>query len=128
MLKILIEQKIYSWRRARPNDAYVNTSENIQLRQIFADKLIEIIMKNYVILNFDESVINSSCGVRKSWHKKGSGAQRFYNKSISNLSIMLTTSSIGHVFFQFLDGNNNETSVANYLIELESELTRLDKD
>jgi len=71
MLKLLKEQKIYSWRRARPNDAYVNTSENINLRQILADKLMIIIKKNYVILNFDELEINSSCGVRKSWHKKG---------------------------------------------------------
>ncbi len=128
MLKLLKEQKKYSWRKARPNDAYVNTSENINLRQIFADKFIEIIKKNYVILNFDESVINSSCGIRKSWHKKGSGSQRFYNKSVSNLSIMLTTSSMGHLFFQFLDGNNNETSVANYFIDLESELTKINQD
>jgi hypothetical protein len=41
---------------------------------------------------------------------------------------MLTVSSFGHVFFQFLDGNNNETSVANYFIELEAELTRINKD
>ena len=37
-------------------------------------------------------------------------------------------SSVGDTFYQYLDGNNNETTVASFFIELEEQLTKLNED
>lgn len=113
------------WKKSRSNDAYVNTNKNIRLRQIFALRLIEIMQQEKVILNFDESVIKSTNSMRYSFDIRGQLSQRYIGKPIAGLSLMLAVSSIGDVFFWYLDGNNNEVSVAAFIIAMEQELSRI---
>lgn len=38
---------------------------------------------------------------------------------------MLAAASSGEILFQFLDGNNNEATVSNFIIEMTTELDRI---
>ena len=77
-----------------------------------------------IMINFDESIVDGTTSQRKRWTPKGIYTGRHYKSTVSGLSIMLAVSSIGDVFFFFLDGNNNESTVATFLIQLEAKLSR----
>jgi len=85
---------------------------------MFAEQMLSLLARERVILNFDESLIEGSAGKRRSWCAKGMRAARHYRSSIHGISLMLTISSRGERFFQFLQGNNNEASVSSYLVAL----------
>jgi len=70
------------------------------------------------LLNFDESVINSTVGKRYSWAPRGKNCLRVLGKDLAGLSVLLTVSSEGDIYLQYLDGVNTEASVAAYLLQL----------
>ena len=51
-------------------------------------------------------------------------AGRAFKSEVHGLSIMCALCSTGEVFFQFLDGNNNQVSVQAFIVGLEEFLTR----
>jgi len=83
----------------------------------------KVIEKDKIIVTFDESVISGSTSRVYSWEKKGSVPGRCYKIEIPGFSIMCAVSTEGDVFFQFLDGNNNQYSVQSFIIGLEAHLT-----
>jgi hypothetical protein len=121
---ILTKDLKLRWRKVNNNEQYVNTKNNIRLRHVFAQKIIGAMQEGQVILNFDESVINLTTNKSYSWCAKKTPKNRMIGKKISGLSMLVAVSSLGDIFFQYLDGNNNETSVAAFFIQLADELTK----
>lgn len=77
------------------------------------------------IFNFDESVINSNTLKNMSWMEKSESKGRFYKRTYSGLSLLLSVSSDGEIISRFLNGNNNEFSVAAFLIDVSRVRDRL---
>ena len=51
------------WKTVRhQDDVYVNSERNIQLRKIFALKINNLLERKKILLNFDESIIDSTTG------------------------------------------------------------------
>jgi hypothetical protein len=84
--------------------------------------------ENLINLNFDESVINLTTSKTYSWSRRKINANKCIAKKVSGLSIMVAVSSIGDIYFQYLDGNNNQTSVAAFFIMLAGELSKMRVD
>ncbi len=59
------------WKRARPQAKYVNSDNNIRLRQVFARKLTEVLSQQKVLISFDETVIRGTTGRNYTWAYKG---------------------------------------------------------
>jgi len=113
-----------SWKKMDHAKAYVNTWKNIELRKLFALRLIETMRHDKILINFDESVIHQSVMRTFSWQRKSQPARRVFGKDISGLSILLAVTSDGFSVHQFLDGNNNEVSVSSFIVGLVRELDR----
>jgi len=96
---ILTKEMALAWRRVRPQARYVNSLKNIQLRQAFARKLLEVMSEQKVNISFDESVIRGSTGRCYSWARRGDGAMRYYNKEVSDLAILVAMTSKGEIIF-----------------------------
>lgn len=110
------------WRAVRLHQIYVNSANNLHLRRLFALKLVEILKAGKRVLNFYESVLHTTIGNRFSWCPRGKVNLRVLGKEIIGLSVLLTASSEGMVYLQYLDGTNTEASVATYLMCLVEEL------
>ena len=95
------------FRKTRHQGAYINSERNIVHRKEFARQMISILERYKIIINFDESVISGTTGRSYSWDFKGQSSGRTFKQEISGLSIMTAASSLGDIFFSFLDGNNN---------------------
>ena len=83
-------------------------------------QFIKILQQQKVIINFDESVITGSTSRQFSWERKGAIAGRNIKQEVQGVSIMCAVSSHGDIFFEFLQGNNNQLSVQAFMIGLES--------
>ena len=55
--KILKKDLMSSYKNVKNAESYVNSSKNIRLRADFAQKMIYVIEKEKIIINFDESII-----------------------------------------------------------------------
>ena len=110
------------WGRVRAQDHYVNTPTNIEHRYNFAKQMVAILEAGKILINFDESVINSTTSQSYSWVSKAHNVGRAFKKTVSGMSILLAVTSDGEIFFQFLDGNNNAQSVALFLRRLAEQL------
>ncbi len=75
-----------------------------------------------IIINFDESAIQQTNNRKFSWDVRGKTSQRNVGKPLVGLSILLAVTSDCKLFFQFLDGTNNEVVVANFMVELSKQL------
>lgn len=84
--------------------------------------------EGFIILNFDESAISLTTSKYYSWSARKSPTNICISKRISGLSILVAVSLMGDIFFQYLNGNNNETSVASFFIMLAEELSNVRED
>ncbi len=82
--------------------------------------MIEVLKLKKRIINFDESMVDSSTSRMRSWSAKLTCSARWYKILSQKVSILLAVSSDGIIIFQFLDGNNNEASVSSFLVQLAS--------
>ena len=99
------------WKKIRNQGVYINSSGNVMLRQEFAVQLMKVVQDERIIINFDESIISGSTGRSHSWERRGAVPGRNFKSEISGLSILCAVSSKCDIFFQFMDGNNNQVSV-----------------
>ncbi len=87
------------WKKIRHQEVYLNSEKNIQLRKIFAQKMLQILEEGKIIINFDESAINSSTSRSYSWERRGQIPGRCYKRVTSGLSILSAVSSSGDIVF-----------------------------
>ncbi len=116
-----------SWRRMKSEKDYINSWKNISLRKMFAQKMMQIFEMRKSILNFDESTISGSTGKTMSWTARGLRKARRFRLEVTGISILLAVGSNGEKFFQYLSGNNNEVSVANFLVEVATAMDDVDE-
>ena len=77
-----------------------------------------------MLINFDESVLTGTTGRCYSWAGKECKAGRNFKTDVSGLSIMLAITSSGDIFFEFMDGNNNECSVSSFFLALGDQIDK----
>jgi hypothetical protein len=81
-----------------------------------------------VILNFDETIIKSTCPKTFTWERTKEGSSREIGRDISNLSMFTAITNRGDIFFQFVKGNSNEASVSSFILELADTLDKTKPD
>ena len=99
LVKILKTDLALKWGPVRSQYPYENSAKNIVLRQIFARVFLQQILASKTILNFDETSFTGTTSRRYSYRKPGRLAQRLFLKSITGLSLFLTVSSKGQVYY-----------------------------
>lgn len=98
-LRTLLKKRMrLRWRRVSNNHVYVNSSDNIRLRQLFALELVEVMRSGKVLLNFDESVIRLTSGRCYSWARRCKSNQRVIAKDVDGLSMLVAVSSEGDIY------------------------------
>ena len=107
-----------TWKKVSNQNQYINKPRNILLRQVFSQQLISLLQQGKVILNFDESCFSGSSFRSYSWQPKSCRTGRQYRSEFTGLTLMLAVASSGLILFQFLQGHNNECSVAAFIIQL----------
>ena len=120
--KIMRADMGLKWRCVRSQDHYVNTAVNLQHRFHFAVQMVTMLEQGKTLINFDESSINSTTSRSFSWVSTTHNEGRWFKKLVSGMSILLAATSNGEIFFQFLDGNNNQESMAEFLVLLSEQL------
>ncbi len=80
--------------------------------------MVQILREGKIIINFDETKLEGCRPVSNSWVVPGMRRARHYGDAITGVSLLLAITSDGRKYFQFLQGNNNEVSVANFIILL----------
>jgi transposase len=113
-----------TWTKVSNQNQYVNKPRNILLQQVFSQQLISLLKQGKVILKFDESCYSGSSFRSYSWQPKSCRTGRQYRSEFTGLTLMLAVASSGLILFQFLQGHNNECSVAAFIIQLVRHLDR----
>ncbi len=85
------------------------------MRAAFAEKMIEILERGKVLINFDETMIGSTTSRCRSWDRRHIFTGRCFKREFPGLSLLLAISSDAKVYFKFLEGANNERTVASFL-------------
>jgi hypothetical protein len=106
------------------SNQYQYTKKPHNIRQVFSQQLISLLKQGKVILNFDESCFYGSSFRSYSWQPKSCRTGRQYRSEFTGLTLMLAVASSGLILFQFLQGHNNECSVAAFIIQLTRHLDR----
>ena len=73
-------------------EEYVNSKQNISKRRLFAIEMINILNSNKRIINFDETLINSSTSRMRSWTPKSTCKGRIFKKLSQPVSLLLSVS------------------------------------
>ena len=118
LLKLVKIDLGLKWGTVKSQMPYENSAKNIVLRQMFAKALLAQILAGKTLLNFDETCFTGTTSRRHSFRKVGCLAQRRWSKSITSLSLFLTISSQGSIYYQWLTGTNNQATTIVYLIGL----------
>ncbi len=63
----MVKELGLQWKQTRTRDTYVNYEINIRLSKIIAEKLFLTINYQKVIINYDESQLNSTCNKKFFW-------------------------------------------------------------
>jgi hypothetical protein len=69
--QILKKDLMSSYKNVKNAELYVNSSKNIRLRAQFFQKMIDVIEKEKIFINFDESIIQEQTNQSRSWHPRG---------------------------------------------------------
>ena len=89
---------------------------------MFARELIQVKQDKKIILNFDESIIQEESNHLKSWAFKCETSVRHFKWTLSVMQILLAVESEGNIFFEFLQGSNNEVSGSAFFMKLAAHL------
>ena len=101
---------------------YVNSKRNIILRQHFAKKFSDVLQTGCLILNFDETALQSSDNRAKGWVNKHASAGMVYRREYTGLTLLTVISNDGKVFASMLRGSHNVATFCIFLCKLTKKL------
>jgi len=73
--------------------------------------MLDVMSRQQVIISFDETIIRAGTGRSYSWANRHDNVERHYTNEVNDLSLLVAVVSDGTIIFQFMTGNNNDTSV-----------------
>jgi DeoR/GlpR family transcriptional regulator of sugar metabolism len=99
-------------------EPYVNRLENVQLRSLFAQKLIELINEGKTLLDIDETPFPTSDNRNMAWIEKSTTNKIEYRRSYPGKTIFAGVSTSGLAIAQILQGNNNTETFISFMTDV----------
>ena len=111
-----------TYRRARPIAVQCNSERCLVLRSQYAQAMIDLLEKDFVIINVDESAFSETNYTRYMWCKpRDSGT--FTAKSITpRLSLIAALDTLGNVYYSLSQVNTDSDAMMLFMTHLTRQL------
>lgn len=107
MVRNLMKQNGFRWRRLVPIATYVNSEKNIKARSNFAMHLITQLEKGKKLINIDESGFKATSSLNYGWVKQGESRLRMHKQRFKCITLISAITSDGDHFYTFVQGTIN---------------------
>jgi len=101
-----------------------NSDRALVLRQQYALKMFDLLGEGKRIINLDETWINETSFVRRTWAEKNGEGNVLLNAVVSRLAMITAIDTEGNVWFSLTQVNTNSSIIALFLEHLSKKLDR----
>ena len=116
--QVLREALNLSWRTAKPIPIQCNSERCLVLRQQYAIKMLPLLRSGKVILNIDESWINTTSFIRKVWCPVDAPSTVTQRAVTPRLSLIAALDIEGRVYFSLTQDNTDQNVMLVFLRHL----------
>ena len=107
-----------SYLKAKKLQSSANSEVNMVLRQQYALKMLELLREGKRIVNIDESWLNETSFIRKTWGQRSGQGNAKLNSISPRLSLIAALDTEGHIWFTLSHANTDSNMMALFLNSL----------
>ena len=124
MTKVMREDLGLSYIMARKLHPAANSARSLVLRQQYAIKMLELLRQARHVINLDETWLNETSFIRKTWAPKDSRSNATLNSVIPRVSMIAALDTDGRVWFALSHAATDSNMMALFLQRLTQVLHR----